>query len=140
MANSKYHLEPEMFREFHKGKTQKEIASMYDVTEQTVTRYRKKFDWDKRSRDLKQSNYGSIEKLTKMRDQNIENGDADAAWKAQKIIDSIEKDFDRLAYTIEIMDDFLAYLKQHHGKAFKIFQKILPDFLQSQRNKYKRGM
>lgn len=140
MANSKYHLEPEMFREFHKGKEQKEIAEMYKVSEQLVSKYRKKFDWDKRSRDLKESNYGSIEKLTKLRDKNIEKGDSDAAWKAQKIIDSIEKDFDRLAYTIEIMDDFLSYLKQHHAKAFRIFQKILPDFLQSQRNIYKRGM
>lgn len=137
MAN-KQQLEPDMFRDYRKGVDQKEIAHKYGVSQQTVCKYKKKFEWDKRNRAWNNSNHASVEKLLKMREDAIEKQDADAIWKVQKTIQAIDGEFDRLAYTIEIMDDFLAYLEQAFPKDFVRFQNILPDFLNEQRIKYRK--
>lgn len=130
-----------MFRYYRKhcneNGVQKDIAEKWNVTEQLVSTYKKKFDWDQRVKDWNNSNRASLEKLLKMRDDAIEDGDPDAVWKIQKTIQAIDGEFDRLAYTIEIMDDFLEYLKKAHPEEFNSFQNILPDFLSAQRNKYK---
>lgn len=127
-----------MFRDYRRGTPQREIAHKYDVSEQLVTGYKKKFEWDKRARDWNNSNHASIEKLLKMREEAIEDSDADAIWKIQKTIQAIDGEFDRLAYTIEIMEDFMAYLEQASAGDFGRFQKVLPDFLNEQRNRYKQ--
>jgi transposase len=135
---SKFHLEPDMFRAYRQGEHQKDIAAKFDVSEQMVCRYKKKFDWDRRARDWNNSNHASVEKLLAMRDDAIDKQDADAIWKIQKTIQAIDGEFDRLAYTIEIMDDFLAYCKATFPRQFKRFQSILPEFLNDQRNRYKK--
>lgn len=126
-----------MYRCFRNEMDGKDIAHKFEISEQLVCRYRKKFEWDRRKRDWNNSNRATIEQLIKMREKAISDSDADAIWKIQKTIQAIDGEFDRLAYTIEIMEDFLAYLRGNYPGEFRVFQNILPDFLTAQRNKYK---
>lgn len=125
-----------MFRAYRRGASQKEIAEKFGCSQQLVVKYKKKFDWDERVRMWRESNHASTEKLLERRRDAIENGTPDDIWKIQKTMQAIDAEFDRLAYTIEIMDDFLAFVKENHPKVFKDYQEILPEFLSDQRNKY----
>jgi uncharacterized protein YjcR len=133
---NKQHLEPEGFKLYRKNTPQNEIAEILGVSQPTITEWKQKFDWVKRKRDWDNSNHASLEKLLVLRDKKIQEGDADGAWKVQKIIDSIDGQFDRLAYTLEIMEDFIKYMRAEHPKKFQTVQGVITEFFTVQRNKY----
>ncbi len=136
MSSNLDHLEPEGFKLFLRDKTGKEIAEILGVSEPTVSKWRNKYDWKNKKREWKKSNHATIEKLRKLRDKKIQDGDADGTWKIQKVIDSIDGKFDRLAYTLEIMEDFIQFMRAEHPEKFSEIQETLTDFFASQRNKY----
>ncbi|MEP0004569.1 MAG: helix-turn-helix domain-containing protein [Balneola sp.] len=139
MPASKDHLEPDGFKLFRRDKTGIEIAELLGVSEQTVSKWRKKFNWDQRRRDWRNSNHASIEDLQQMREEAIKNKDSDGVWKIQKTILAIDGEFDRLAYTIEIMDDFMKFVQNSHPDKFESVHEILPDFIMSQGDKYRKS-
>ncbi len=133
---NKQHLEPDAFKLYRKNTSQDEIAEILGLSEPTISAWKKKFDWEKRKRDWDNSNHATIDELLKMRKEAIEKKDPDGVWKIQKTIQAIDGEFDRLAYTLEIMEDFIKWMRAEYPEKFKEVQEVFTDFFAAQRDKY----
>lgn len=132
-----------MFRMYRRGANQKDIASTFDCSEQTVSKYKKKFNWDERRRELEMSTQASVEKLSYLISQKLNSMDgendgnkSDELAKLAKVKSTLERDIDPLGSTIMVIEDFIQYLNDRGGQAYQVLQEVIPDFLAHQRKKY----
>lgn len=138
-------MEPEAFKLFRQGKTQKEIAGVVGVSEQTISAWSQKFDWQNRRRQWNNSSQAISEKLMMLLSkdvQELEKLDASAMDRIQKAVKSIkqlDQTVDMLASTIQVMEDFVEYAQNKNPEVAQIIQEALPDFLMWQGNKYNKS-
>ncbi len=125
------------------GKGTQEIAAALGVAPSTVTRWKKKRNWEQRRLDYQNSALNIAEKLLKLlsRDvqelQRLDPAAVDKIVKAVKAIRSLNQDVDMLGATIEVMEQLANFLQSRHARLYKDFQEVLPQFLIYMREKYK---
>lgn len=142
----KQHLEPEGFNLYRKNKDQKEIAEILGVSEQTISTWKKKFDWESRKRKWLTSRQSISERVLEQTADMAENmnlkenpGILDLINKATLTIERLDKSVDMLASTIQVMEDFIKYLHEHNPELGEGVQEALADFLVHQGNKYEKS-
>lgn len=139
--------EPKAFRFYLEGKTQREIAEVLGTSEQTISKWKKKHNWDQRVEERSASTRRSadilrrviasrINKLENLEDDEIPKSIGDELHKLQLVLEKLDGHFDRLAFSIEIMEDFNQFLIQHFPEHVEIFHELLPNFLNEQGKKY----
>lgn len=147
-ANKAHILEPKAFALYKSGKyTQAEIAERIGVSEQTISIWKKKYEWDARLEKLSASTRRSVEtlrsiiakKIDKLRDleeDDIPKGIGDELHKLQLVLDRIDGQFDRLAFTLEVMEDLNEFLLGNYPDLAQEFHEVLSPFLNYIGNKY----
>lgn len=144
MAGKQY-LEPEAFKLYRQNKTQKEIAESIGVSEQTLSGWKKKFEWESRRRNWQNSTQAISEKLMMLLAKDVQELDKldssamDRINKAVKSIKDLDKSVDMLASTIQVMEDYVEYLQNKNPELADGTQNALPDFLMWQGNKYQKS-
>lgn len=132
--------EPKAFHLYRQGKSQAEIAGIVGVSEQTISSWKKKYEWDTRLAQISASTRRASDKLRQILADEIENmkdaSNADAIHKLSLVLEKLDGKFDRLAFTIEVMEDFNAFLLAHYPKLLPDFHEILAPFLNEMGNKY----
>ena len=143
-------LEPKAFELYKAGVSQREIAEIVGVSEQTISGkngWKKRFEWDKKLKAYESSSRSSkeiLERIISEKIQKVEStevdqlpkGFEDGLLKLTMVLEKMDKHFDRLAFTIEIMEDFNDYLNAHHPNQVSKFHDLLPEFLNYIGNKY----
>lgn len=141
LPSPKAHIaEPKAFHLYRQGKSQTEIAGIIGVSEQTISNWKKKYDWDRRLAQISASTRRASDKLRQILADEIENmkdaSNADAIHKLSLVLEKLDGKFDRLAFTIEVMEDFNAFLLVHYPKLLPEFHEVLAPFLNDVGNKY----
>lgn len=146
MAESKRHLEPAAFRLFCQGLPQQEIASTLGVSEQWVSRYKKKHDWDERRQIYVRSTQASVDKLRTLLSEYVDqlenldgDKDADKVIKITSAIEKLEAHFDILGSTLRVSELWVDYANVHDEELLFALQDHLPGFLSYVRKQYKLG-
>jgi len=141
---SKHNLLPQAERMFiREGKGIQEIAAAIGVAPSTVTRWKKKRNWEQRRIDYQNSAMNIAEKLLKLLAEDVgkleklDSSSVDKIVKAVKAIRSLNQDVDMLGATIEVMEQFANFLQSKHARLHAHFQEVLPQFLIYMREKYK---
>ena len=134
-------LEPKAFALYRSGKhSQSTISEMVGVSVQTISTWKKEFDWDSRLAKLSASTRRSSDKLreilAKMIDEMEDGSNADAIHKLSLVLEKMDGHFDRLAFTIEIMEDFNDFLNSNYPSLTAQFHEVLSPFLNEQGKKY----
>lgn len=147
MANIAHIKEPEAFELFRTGVTQAEIAKAVGVSSQTISAWKQKYNWVERLEKISTSSRTSLdvikriisEKLQKVQDVPVDElpkGFEDGLFKLQLVAEKMDAQFDRLAFSVEIMEDYHAFLINNHPEHAELFHELLPGFLSEQGKKY----
>ena len=134
-------VEPKAFALYRSGKhTQATIAKMVEVSEQTISNWKKEYEWDARLAKVSASTRRASDKLREILALEIENmkdaSNADGIHKLSLVLDKLDGHFDRIAFTIEIMEDFNDFLNSNYPSLTAQFHEVLSPFLNEQGKKY----
>lgn len=137
-------LLPQAERMFiREGKGVTEVADTLGISRATISRWKKKRNWDQRRLDFNNSTQAISEKLLKLLAddvnslQQLDSSAVDRITKAVKSIKSLNQDVDMLGTTITVMEQLAHFLQHRHARLYVQFQEVLPDFLIYMREKYK---
>lgn len=141
--------EPKAFDLYKSGVPQNEIAKTIGVSPQTISAWKQKYDWVSRLERLSTSSRTSLDiikriigdKLRMVEEVPVDQlpkGFEDGLFKLQLVAEKMDAQFDRLAFTIEIMEDFNAFLVQNYPEHAELFHELLPAFLNEQGSTYGR--
>lgn len=140
--------EPKAFRLYLQGdKTQAEIASIIGTSEQTISKWKKEYNWDSRVQERSASTRRSadilrrviaakIDELAEVANADIPKSIGDELHKLQLVLEKLDGHFDRLAFSIEIMEDLNQFLLANYPELVEPFHEILAGFLNEQGKKY----
>lgn len=102
-----------------KGKTQREAAEFFGISEKTISTWSAKGEWVKKRRDyLVSTRTGPVEKLKARFAKLLEDTDdidakkTDEIYKIRLLIDRMEGGYDIKGATIEVMDRFTTFIRQ----------------------------
>lgn len=133
-------LEPKAFTLYRQGKTQADIAEVLGVSPQTITSWKKKYDWDSRLERMSASTRRSADKLREIIANEIDamqdGSRADHVFKLSLVLDKFEGMFDRLAFTLEMMEEFNGFLETNYPALLPDFHEVLAPFIQHVGKKY----
>lgn len=139
----KQHLEPAAFRMYAKGLDMKEIAATLGIVPQTLSGWRKKYDWDNRRAVYVQSTHATVDKLRKLLSDHVEgledladDKDADKLVKITAAIQRLDEHFDYLGSVLKVSEEWITYASKADEQLFALLQDHLPDFLAHARTKY----
>ena len=149
-GNKAYLLEPQAFELYRTGMTLTEIAKTVGVSLQTISGkkgWKVKYNWDQKIEKYETSSRSSVEiikriikdKLDEVKNtpvKELPKGFEDGLFKLQLMAEKMDVNFDRLAFTLEIMKDYNEFLTYHHPELAVHFHELLPEFLNAQSKKY----
>ena len=128
------------------GMTQKEIASKLEVTEQTISRWSKKDNWDELKKnvmsgkqEILRSLYTELQKLQSIIEENGGVADSKQADIRRKLITDIRQLETRysVSQTVQIGMDFCEFLKEIDfdlaGKISRYFQSFIDEQIEKQK-------
>lgn len=133
-------LEPKAFELYKAGVSQREIAEIVGVSEQTISSWKERYSWDQKLKAFESSSRSSkeiLERIISEKIQKVEStevdqlpkGFEDGLLKLTVVLEKMDKHFDRLAFTIENMEDLNEFLNANHPAQVSKFHELLPEFL-----------
>ncbi len=154
---AKEHLVPEAERLFvQKELNLKEISKILGVSQQTLVKWRRKYEWDKKREEFKRNPQTILETIEKVlhhklqeisekidRGEEISEGVIDSITKLVSSMKKVSKEADIIGATPVVLKEFAHFLKMNEKRenfkeAIRIFQEILPEFYNYMWSKYRR--
>lgn len=119
-----------------KGKRITDIGKLLGIPFQTVSKWKKKGNWDQKRKDFQRTSISIADRLkealatlvSQLNTKKIDPKQADALSKMVKAIKVMDPDADIINVALVVMDDLLHFLKDKDKKAAEMIDQYIPAF------------